>query len=77
MLLPRPVVFFNHCLITFSFATEATELVNMDTLFHVLCTDSTLSLEQALTKPLLQDSTTKAALATTTSAAAGVSGIKT
>jgi len=77
MLLPRLVVFFNHCLITFSFAIEATELVNMDTPFYVLCTDSTLSLERALTKLLLQDLTTKAALATTTSVAAGVSGIKT
>jgi len=49
----------------------------MDTLSHALRTDSTLGLEQALTKPLLQDSTADAALATTISAAAGVSGIKT
>jgi len=49
----------------------------MDTLSHVLHTDSVLSLEQALTKPLLQDSTADAALATTVSAAAGVSSIKT
>ena len=61
---------------TSSSATEATELVDMDTPSHALRTDSTLSLEQALTKPLLQDSTTDAALATTISAAAGVSRIK-
>jgi len=57
MLSPSPAVFFNYCLITFSSAAEATELVDMDTPSHALHTDSTLSLEQALTKPLLQDST--------------------
>ncbi len=38
-----------------SSATEITELVDMDTLSHALYIDSTLSLEQASTKPLLQD----------------------
>jgi len=52
-------------------------LVDMDTPSHALRTDSTLSLERALTKPLLQDSTADAALATTISTAAGVSDIKT
>ena len=60
-----------------SSAAETTELVDMDTPSHVLCTDSTLSLEQVLTKPLLQDSTVDAVLATTISAAARASGIKT
>ena len=55
MLSPSPAVFFNHCLITSSSAAEATELVDMDTPSHVLCTDLTLSLERASTKPLLQD----------------------
>jgi len=48
----------------------------MDTLSHALHIDLTLSFEQALTKFLLQDLTTDAALAITISAAAGVSGIK-
>ena len=74
---PRPAVFFNYCLITSSSAIEATELVDMDTSSYALRTDSILSLERALTRPLLQNSTAKAALATTTSAAAGVSDIKT
>jgi len=32
----RPIVFFIHCLITPSFATKTTELVNMDTPSYIL-----------------------------------------
>jgi len=49
----------------------------MDTPSHILYTDSTLSLEWALTKLLLQNSTADTALATTVSVAASVSKIKT
>ena len=61
MLSPSPVVFFNHCLFISNSAAEATELVDMDILSHALHTDSTLSLEQASTKLLLQDWTAEAA----------------
>ena len=49
----------------------------MNTPSYTLHTDSTLSLEWALTKPLLQDLTTRAALVTTVLAVAGASSIKT
>jgi len=69
VLLPSPAVFFNYCLITSSSATEATELVDIDTPSHTLRTDLTLSLERASTKPLLQDWTAEAAFVTMSSAA--------
>ena len=56
--------FFNYCLITSNSTTEAIELVDMNILSYALCTDSTLSLEWALTKVLLQNLTAKAALVT-------------
>ena len=76
MILLRLAVFFNHCLIISSFTIEIIELVDIDTLFHVLYTDSTLSLEQALTKLLLQDLIAEVALATIISVTDRVSGIK-
>jgi len=49
---------------TFSSAIKITELVDIDTLLYTLRTDSTLSLEQASIKLLLQDSAPEAVLAT-------------
>jgi len=77
VLAPSPAVFFNYYLITSSSVAEVTELVDMDTPFHILCTDSTLSLEQTSTKPLLQDWTTEAIFVTISSAAAESSGTRT
>ena len=76
MILLRLAVFFNHCLIISSFTIETIELVDIDIPFHVLYTDSTLSLEQVLTKLLLQDLIAEVALATTISVADRVSEIK-
>ena len=76
MILLRLAVFFNHCLIISSFTIEIIELVDIDIPFHVLYTDSTLSLEQVLTKLLLQDLIAEVALATTISVADRVSEIK-
>ena len=54
MVLLRPAVFFNYCLITFSsVADDVIELVDIDIPSYVLYTDLTLSSEQALTKLLL------------------------
>jgi len=68
MFLPSLVIFFNHYLITSSSAAETTELVDMDIPSHALCTDSTLNLEQASTKPFLQNWTAEAAFVTMSSA---------
>ena len=57
--------------------TKATELIDIYTSFHILQTDSTLSLEQALTKHLLQNSIIKVILATIISVVGESSRIRT